>query len=45
MKSRRDIVRTKNYLNKNVTKVLNVCYNFIKTIDILQNKDKIVIYE
>ena len=29
----------------NVTKVLNVCYNFINTIDIIQKKDKIEIYE
>ena len=27
----------------NVTKVLNVCYNFINTIDIIKKKDKIVI--
>ena len=30
---------------RNVTALLNVCYNFIKTIDIIQKKDKIVIYE
>lgn len=29
----------------NVTKVLNVCYNFINTIDIIKKKDKIVIYK
>lgn len=25
----------------NITKMLNVCYNFINTIDIIQKKDKI----
>ena len=29
----------------NVTKVLNVCYNFINAIDIIKKKDKIVIYK
>ena len=29
----------------NVTKLLNVCYNFINAIDIIKKKDKIVIYE
>ena len=29
----------------NVTKVLNVCYNFINAIDIIKKKYKIVIYK